>query len=69
MAREMDPDATPVHAVMTPYFASVDASCTVDVAMRAARSCPAHVLAVTDGGEVVGLVTAEEVLREAATSS
>lgn len=64
LAQDMDLDATPVHAVMTPYFASLEASSTVEAAQEVARSRPMHVLAVTDDGTVVGLVTTEEVLRE-----
>ncbi|QYG93542.1 CBS domain-containing protein [Iamia sp. SCSIO 61187] len=64
LAHDMDLDATPVHAVMTPYFASLEASSTVEAAQRVARSRPMHVLAVTDDGTVVGLVTTEAVLRE-----
>lgn len=67
LAHDMDPDATPVHAVMTPYFASLEASSSVAAAQSVARSRPSHVLAVTDeDGTVVGVVTAEDVLREPA---
>jgi signal-transduction protein with cAMP-binding, CBS, and nucleotidyltransferase domain len=64
LADDMDLDATPVHAVMTPYFASLEASSTVAAAQQVARSRPTHVLAVTDGGTVVGLLTTEDILRE-----
>ena len=66
LAHDMDLDATPVHAVMTPYFASLEASSTVAAAQRVARSRPMHVLAITDDGTVVGLVTTEDILREPA---
>lgn len=63
LAHDMDLDATPVHAVMTPYFATVEASSTVEAAQRVARRRSVPVLAVTDDGTVVGLVTTEEILR------
>lgn len=63
VARGLDVDATPVHAVMTPHFASLDATTSIDEAQEEVREVAAHFLAVTAGPRVVGLLSAEEVLR------
>lgn len=63
VARDRDLDATPVHSFMTPYLSSVDTKTTIDEAKRRVRHVDAHFLAVTAQGRVVGLLSAEEVLR------
>lgn len=63
VARGLDVDATPVGAVMTPYFSSLEATATIDEAKHRVRHLDAHFLAVMAEGRVVGLLSAEEVLR------
>jgi CBS domain-containing protein len=63
IARGDDVDATPVHVAMTPYFASVDATTTIEEAKEAARAGQFHFVAVSSEGEVVGLLSSEEILR------
>lgn len=63
VARGLDLDATPVHAVMTPHFASLDADTSIDEAQREVREVDVHLLAVTAASQVVGLLAVEDVLR------
>lgn len=63
VARGLDLDATPVGSFMTPYLSSVDATTPIDAAKRRVRDITGHFLAVTRHGQVVGLLTAEQVLR------
>jgi CBS domain-containing protein len=63
IARGDDVDATPVHVAMTPYFASVEATTTIEEAKQAASEGQFHYVAVSAHGEVVGLLSSEEILR------
>lgn len=69
LARGLDLDATPVHSFMTPYLSSVDTTTTIDEAKRRVRHIDAHFLGVTAHGEVVGLLSAEDVLRVASRAN
>jgi signal-transduction protein with cAMP-binding, CBS, and nucleotidyltransferase domain len=63
VARGLDVDATPVDAVMTPHFASLDAATPIDEAQQEVRAVDVHFVAVTAAARVVGLLSVEEVLR------
>ncbi len=63
VARGLDVDATPADAVMTPHFSSVEADAGVEQAQQRVRDGESHFLAVTAEGVVIGLLSAEEVLR------
>ena len=63
VARGFELDATPVQALMTPYFASIDGGTDLEEAKQRVRSGDAHFVAITDEGQVIGLLSAEEVLR------
>jgi signal-transduction protein with cAMP-binding, CBS, and nucleotidyltransferase domain len=63
VARGNDVDATPAEAAMTPYFASVEATASIEEAKEAIRRTGSHHLAVTSGPEVIGLLASEDVLR------
>lgn len=63
VARGRDLDATPVEAYMTPYFSSVEVTATIEEAKQEIRQGEAHFLAATVDGQVVGLLSAEDVLR------
>lgn len=58
-----DLDATPVGSFMTPYFTSAEVTDTIEQAKARIRDGEAHFLAVTEDDRVVGLLTAEDVLR------
>ena len=63
IAGGVDVDATPVHVAMTPYFASLETTTPIEEAKRAAREGRFHYVAVSSHGEVVGLLTSEDILR------